>query len=68
MNSSISPLLPIEMHVHLVGNGLRGSGCWLLLAAPAQLLPWWAIRKTLTLRVGAVHAGKVQKYSPDPFR
>src|SRR5882672_10596990 len=21
--------LPIDMHVHVVGNGLRGSGCWL---------------------------------------
>src|SRR3954463_4314133 len=20
---------PIDMHVHIVGNGLRGSGCWL---------------------------------------
>jgi hypothetical protein len=23
------PLPPIDMHVHIVGNGLRGSGCWL---------------------------------------
>ena len=22
-------LAPIDMHVHIVGNGLRGSGCWL---------------------------------------
>jgi hypothetical protein len=23
------PLPPLDMHVHIVGNGLRGSGCWL---------------------------------------
>src|SRR5437868_3422873 len=23
------PVLPIDMHVHIVGNGLTGSGCWL---------------------------------------
>lgn len=29
-------LAPIDMHVHLVGNGKRGSGCWLRLGAT-----WW---------------------------
>jgi predicted TIM-barrel fold metal-dependent hydrolase len=26
-------LPPIDMHVHIVGNGLRGSGCWLKVGA-----------------------------------
>ena len=29
-------LAPIDMHVHLVGNGKKGSGCWLRLGAT-----WW---------------------------
>jgi uncharacterized protein len=29
-------LAPIDMHVHLVGNGKSGSGCWLRLGAT-----WW---------------------------
>src|SRR5688572_13820093 len=34
MQSSLEPLLPpIDMHVHIVGNGLRGSGCWLKVGA-----------------------------------
>ena len=32
----MSILKPIDMHVHLVGNGLSGSGCWLKLGAT-----WW---------------------------
>lgn len=24
-----TPIRPIDMHVHIVGNGLSGSGCWL---------------------------------------
>ena len=24
-----SPLKPVDMHVHVVGNGSTGSGCWL---------------------------------------
>src|SRR5882724_10982861 len=24
-----SPLKPVDMHVHVVGNGSGGSGCWL---------------------------------------
>ena len=27
---------PVDMHVHLVGNGRAGSGCWLRLGAT-----WW---------------------------
>jgi hypothetical protein len=30
-NAKHSP--PIDMHVHIVGNGLRGSGCWLKVGA-----------------------------------
>ena len=29
-------LAPVDMHVHLVGNGKRGSGCWMRLGAT-----WW---------------------------
>ena len=28
-DTSSTALPPIDMHVHIVGNGLRGSGCWL---------------------------------------
>src|SRR2546423_467331 len=28
---STGPRVPIDGHVHIVGNGLRGSGCWLKL-------------------------------------
>ena len=34
-------LAPIDMHVHLVGNGLRGSGCWLRLAWTRKPLAQW---------------------------
>jgi predicted TIM-barrel fold metal-dependent hydrolase len=36
MPAEPSPLAPIDAHVHLVGNGRRGSGCWLRLGAT-----WW---------------------------
>lgn len=29
MQPDAKSLLPIDTHVHVVGNGLRGSGCWL---------------------------------------
>ncbi len=32
-NAKHSMLSPIDMHVHVVGNGLRGSGCWLKIGA-----------------------------------
>ncbi len=28
-NANHSTSLPIDAHVHIVGNGLRGSGCWM---------------------------------------
>ena len=31
-----SVLKPVDMHVHVVGNGSGGSGCWLRLGAT-----WW---------------------------
>ncbi len=34
--SQSQPLQPIDCHVHLVGNGKSGSGCWLRLGAT-----WW---------------------------
>ena len=33
-NGKHSTAPPIDMHVHIVGNGLRGSGCWL------KIGPW----------------------------
>jgi predicted TIM-barrel fold metal-dependent hydrolase len=32
-NKEHSTLAPIDMHVHIVGNGLRGSGCWMKIGA-----------------------------------
>ena len=29
MNPQINPAKPIDMHVHIVGNGTGGTGCWL---------------------------------------
>src|SRR5438105_12237238 len=29
MNAEISKLKPVDMHVHVVGNGTGGTGCWL---------------------------------------
>ncbi len=36
-----TPHSPVDMHVHLVGNGLRGSGCWLHLAWTRRPLAAW---------------------------
>lgn len=33
MPAEVKNLPPIDMHVHMVGNGLRGSGCWLRVGA-----------------------------------
>ncbi len=33
---TLQPLPPVDCHVHLVGNGKSGSGCWLRLGAT-----WW---------------------------
>lgn len=41
MSSPALTPAPIDMHVHLVGNGRRGSGCWLRIGAT-----WW--QKPLT--------------------
>src|ERR1043165_2409069 len=37
-------LPPIDMHVHIVGNGLRGSGCWLKTDVFHQPLYWFMLR------------------------
>lgn len=34
----------IDMHVHIVGNGLRGSGCWLKTDAFHRPLYWFMLR------------------------
>ena len=31
-SSTLTPLAPIDAHVHIVGNGSRGTGCWLRLS------------------------------------
>lgn len=36
MTTAPAPLKPLDCHIHLVGNGRRGSGCWLRLGAT-----WW---------------------------
>jgi len=35
---------PIDMHVHIVGNGLRGSGCWLKLGVAHRPLAAFMLR------------------------
>ncbi len=35
---------PIDMHVHIVGNGLRGSGCWLKVGALHRPLAGFMLR------------------------
>src|SRR3954454_17595650 len=40
----LSSLLPIDGHVHIVGNGLRGSGCWLKLGAAHRPLAAFMLR------------------------
>jgi predicted TIM-barrel fold metal-dependent hydrolase len=39
-----SSLRPIDMHVHIVGNGLRGSGCWLKIGAAHRPLAAFMLR------------------------
>jgi uncharacterized protein len=36
---------PVDMHVHLVGNGLGGSGCWLRPGFSHRLLANWMLRQ-----------------------
>lgn len=43
-NAKHSILPPIDAHVHIVGNGLRGSGCWL------KIGPWHRPLATFMLR------------------
>ena len=35
---------PIDMHVHIVGNGLRGSGCWLKIGTAHRPLAAFMLR------------------------
>ncbi len=35
---------PLDMHVHLVGNGLGGSGCWLRIPRSHQLMAGYILR------------------------
>ena len=43
-NEKHSTLPPIDMHVHIVGNGLRGSGCWLKTDVFHRPLYWFMLR------------------------
>ena len=36
---------PVDMHVHLVGNGLTGSGCWLRPPFLHRFLADWMLRQ-----------------------
>lgn len=36
--------LPVDVHVHLVGNGSGGTGCWLRLSAWRRLMASWMLR------------------------
>ncbi len=45
MNAAMNPPPPlIDMHVHIVGNGLRGSGCWLRVGAAHRPLAAFMLR------------------------
>lgn len=44
MVQPLTPQSPIDMHVHIVGNGLRGSGCWLRLGFWHKPLAAWMVR------------------------
>src|SRR5262245_2166794 len=35
---------PIDCHIHIVGNGARGSGCWLRLKGRHRLLAAFMLR------------------------
>jgi uncharacterized protein len=37
-------LRPVDMHVHVVGNGSSGTGCWLRLKGWHRLLAWFMTR------------------------
>ena len=36
---------PVDMHVHLVGNGLKGSGCWLKMGFGHRFLAGFMLRQ-----------------------
>jgi hypothetical protein len=36
---------PIDMHLHLVGNGLGGSGCWLRIKRWQRPFAGWMARQ-----------------------
>ncbi|MES2707866.1 MAG: amidohydrolase family protein [Verrucomicrobiota bacterium] len=40
-----SPHGPVDMHVHIVGNGRAGSGCWLRLAKSRQWMANFMLRQ-----------------------
>ena len=58
-SQSSQPLPPIDCHVHLVGNGKSGSGCWLRLGAM-----WW--QKTMAAyMLRHIGLGGVSLHAPD---
>ncbi|RYD31443.1 MAG: hypothetical protein EOP86_17905, partial [Verrucomicrobiaceae bacterium] len=40
-----APHGPVDMHVHVVGNGRAGSGCWLKLSKPRQWMADFMLRQ-----------------------
>src|SRR5689334_21295078 len=42
--SRTGDLRPVDMHVHIVGNGLRGSGCWMKIGLAHRPLAAFMLR------------------------
>jgi uncharacterized protein len=45
MSETSSPLRRVDLHVHMVGNGLHGSGCWLRLSGWHRWLAGFMLRQ-----------------------
>src|SRR4051812_28155254 len=43
-NSQTTIQSPIDMHVHIVGNGLSGSGCWMRVTGLHRPMAWFMLR------------------------
>lgn len=56
---SAQNLQPIDCHVHLVGNGKSGSGCWLRLGAT-----WWQ-KPLATYMLRKIGLGGTSLHAPD---
>src|SRR6476620_871657 len=43
-SSILPPMSPIDCHIHIVGNGARGSGCWIRLKGRHRWLAAFMLR------------------------